>query len=389
MRLTDIAGDLKFKRSIAQMVQRGRMPHAIMFTSREGGGALAFALGTATLLVCKNRTENDACGLCDACVKASHFVHPDIKFYFPTEASPESETDSSNPQINVFRQALTQNPYMTAADWKEFLVKELEAKNKQLLIYKNQITQIHRDARLKPMLAPINVLIIWLPELFHHASIPKLLKILEEPPDNTLFILASENQINILPTILSRVQIFRVPPINEIDLLEFLNKRQPMNASELKKAGEIVNICDGNIAMALKLLNDEENTAFFPAFQEWMRACYSMNVPEIQKRIQNLEKLPREKQKNFLLFSLHIFREANNRKKGKQELAKTQPHEAAWLKKFEPALDEKMIDEIRIGMEKAMFYLERNAASRIVFLNLSLDIALAFRLVQQRNRDAA
>lgn len=389
MRLEDVAGDLKFKQSVAQMIQRGRMPHAIMYTSREGGGALAFALATASLLICKNRTESDACGVCDACVKASHFVHPDIKFYFPSEAGPESESESANPQITVFRQALAQNPYMTANDWKEFLLKELEAKNKQLLIYKNQITQIHRDARLKPMLAPINVLIIWLPELFHHAAIPKLLKILEEPPDDTLFILASEDQINILPTILSRVQIFRVPPINEIDLLEFLSKRQTLNASELKKAGEIVNICDGNIAMAIKLLNDEENTAFFPLFQEWMRACYSMNVPEIQKLIQNIEKLPREKQKNFLLFSLHIFREANNKKKGTQELAKTQPHEAAWLKKFEPALDDHMIADIRTNMEKASFYLERNAVSRIVFLNLSLDIAMGFRQVQHRNRTAA
>lgn len=389
MRLSDIAGDQKFKRNIAQMVTRGRMPHALMYSSREGGGALAFALATATLLVCKNRKEDDACGECDACVKASHFVHPDIKFYFPSEAATDSEAESSHQQITIFRQALALNTYMTATDWKEFLLKELDTKNKQLLIYKNQITQIHRDARLKPMLAPVNVLIIWLPELFHHAAIPKLLKILEEPPDDTIFILASEDQINILPTILSRVQIFRIPPIHEMDLLEFLNIKQPMNALELKKAGEIVNICDGNISMAMKLLNEEENTAFFPLFQSWMRACYSLNVPEMIKLIQNIEKFPREKQKNFILFSLHIFREANNSKQGKPELAKTQPHEAAWLKKFEPALDDTMITEIRDGMEKASFYLERNAASRIVFLNLSLDISIAFRKTQQRNRSAA
>jgi DNA polymerase-3 subunit delta' len=389
MRLRDIAGDQNFKKRVAQMVQRGRIPHAIMYSSREGGGALAFALATATLLVCKNKQDDDACGKCDACLKASHFVHPDIKFYFPSESGSEAESDSGHHQLSAFRQALSMNPYMTGADWKEFLLKELDAKNKQLLIYKNQITQIHRDARLKPMLAPVNVLIIWLPELFHHAAIPKLLKILEEPPEDTIFILASEDQINILPTILSRVQIFRVPPINEMDLLEFLNNRQPMNGKELNKAGEIVNICDGNIAMAIKIMSEGEHTAFFPLFQAWMRACYSMNVPEMLQLIQNLEKLPREKQKNFLLFSLHIFREANNRKKGNHELAKTQPHEAAWLKKFEPALDEIMISDIRDNMEKTTFYLERNAVSRIVFLNLSLDIALAFRQVQQRNRTAA
>lgn len=389
MRLEDVAGNITFKRNIAQMVNRKRLPHAIMYASKEGGGALAHALATATLVVCKNRTETDACGECDACAKASHFIHPDIKFYFPSESLPDTESDNGNTQLGTFRAALSHNPYMTANDWKELLLSEIDAKNKQLLIYKNQIVQIHRDARLKPMLAPVNVLIIWLPELFHHAAIPKLLKILEEPPDDTIFILATEYQINILPTILSRVQIFRVPPINEIDLLEYLNKRQTLDQAELKKAGEIVNICDGNIAMAINLLNDDENTAFFPLFQQWMRCTYSMNVPDMLKIIQSMEKWPREKQKNFLLFSLHIFREANNLKKGEKSLAKTQPHEAAWLKKFEPVLDDIMIIQMRESLEKASYYLERNAASRIVLLNLSLEAALAFRQASLRMKQAA
>ncbi|MCS6980106.1 MAG: hypothetical protein NZM15_08405 [Flavobacteriales bacterium] len=356
----------------------------MMFSSTEGGGALAFAIATATLLLCQNKTANDACGICDNCKKAAHGVHPDIKFFFPSEAQPDSETEYNNENLAIFRAAISQNPYMSATDWKNYLLRELEAKNKQLLIYKSQITQIHREARLKPMLAPWNVIIIWLPELFHHAAIPKLLKILEEPPDDTLFILATEDQVNILPTILSRVQIFRVPPVNEVNLLEFLFNTLPEDKRDFKKLGEIVNICDGNVSMALRLIGEEETTVFFPLFQNWMRASYSFNVPEIFQVIQQLEKYPREQQKNFFLFSLHVFREACNRKKGHTHISKTQPHEAVWLKKFEPALDDSMLYSVRQRLEKALYYLERNAATRLVLLNLSLDIGKEFKEAARR-----
>lgn len=384
MLLREIAGNEDFKNSIAGMILRGRIPSAMMFSSTEGGGALAFAIATATMLLCQKKTANDACGSCDNCKKAAHGVHPDIKFFFPSEAQADSETEYNNENLAIFRAAISQNPYMSATDWKNHLLRELEAKNKQLLIYKSQITQIHREARLKPMLALWNVIIIWLPELFHHAAIPKLLKILEEPPDDTLFILATEDQVNILPTILSRVQIFRVPPVNEVNLLEFLFKTLPEDKRNFKKLGEIVNICDGNISMALRLIGEEETTVFFPLFQNWMRASYSINVPEIFKVIQQLEKFPREQQKNFFLFSLHVFREACNRKKGHTNISKTQPHEAVWLKKFEPALDEPMLYRVRQRLEKALYYLERNAATRLVLLNLSLDIGKEFKEAARR-----
>ncbi|MCX7650640.1 MAG: hypothetical protein N2050_08830, partial [Flavobacteriales bacterium] len=187
-----------------------------------------------------------------------------------------------------------------------------------------------------------------------------------------------------LPTILSRVQIFRVPPVNEVNLLEFLFNTLPEDKRDFKKLGEIVNICDGNVSMALRLIGEEETTVFFPLFQNWMRASYSFNVPEIFQVIQQLEKYPREQQKNFFLFSLHVFREACNRKKGHTHISKTQPHEAVWLKKFEPALDDSMLYSVRQRLEKALYYLERNAATRLVLLNLSLDIGKEFKEAARR-----
>lgn len=387
MLFRNLASDPEFKKKITQIIHKGRWPHALMFSSREGGGALAHALATATYLVCRHRTEADACGSCNDCVKALHAVHPDIKFYFPAESQPEGEVEFSQETYQAFRNAIIKNPYMTAADWKEYLLKELEAKNKQLQIYKNQVVLIHRDARLKPLQAPMNILLIWLPELFHYGAIPKLLKILEEPPEKTLFLLATEDLIQILPTILSRVQILRIPPIKDVDLVAFLHNQNMPESHNFKRLGEIVNICDGNISMALQLLTEEENLSFFPIFQNWMRGCYSFSLPEIFSFIQQVEKWPREQQKSFVLFSLHLFREAANEKSKTRNLAKVQPHEAAWIKKFEPAIDWILINKARERLEKVVYYLERNANPKIVFLNLSLEIAMEFRQVAKRRTE--
>jgi len=383
MLFRDIPGNPTFKTLLTKMINSERLPHATMFSSHVGGGSLAYSLALSSYIMCEKKGD-DACGNCPHCLKSFNIIHPDIKIFFPSESKGESDTEYNHDELNIFKNIILQNPFISEQDWREILLRELEAKNKQLQIYKNQVVKIIQEAKLKPMLGYLNIIIIWLPEQIHYGAIPKLLKLIEEPPEHTIFILATEDQTKIIPTILSRVQIFRIPPLKEVDLLEFLSKRTNV---DLKKIGEVVNIADGNISLSLKLVEEQEVPFHFPMFQSWMRACYTGNIPEIYSFIQNLDKLSREQIKNFVFYSIHIFRETFNQKVGNYSTSKSQPHEIAWIKKLEPSIDEIMLHDLRNKLEASYYQLERNGSAKIIFLNLSLDISIQFRQAKKRITD--
>ena len=374
MYFKEVLGQEKLKKLLMQSIREGTVPHAQLFLGPKGSANLTLALAFAQYVTCKNKQQDDACGACASCIKHLKFVHPDLHFVFPVATTTNVKTKPISKNFLIeWRSLLDENPYFSLFDW----LKHIGVENKQGLISVEESVHVLKDLSLKPYESETRIMLIWMPEKMNIQAANKLLKIIEEPPQKTLFLLVAESTENMLATVLSRTQLLKVPRHSDQEVLKYLMNR----GVEQAKAKMISNLVDGNINEALQLaehMEDSEQNAL--NFVQWMRLCFSaLQVKDIDKLVQWSEmiaKAGRENQKSFLLFASNVMRDALLKNYGVEKMMKmnVSGHNFT-MKKFAPFIHAENCMEIISELNLAQLHIERNANPKILFLDTSFKIA--------------
>ena len=374
MYFKEVLGQEKLKKLLMQSIREGAIPHAQLFLGSKGSANLALALAFAQYVACANKKQDDSCGTCPSCVKHLKFVHPDLHFVFPVTTTSNVKTKPvSKNFLSEWRSLLDENPYFSLFDW----LKHIGVENKQGLISVEESTNVLKDLSLKPYESETRIMLIWMPEKMNIQAANKLLKIIEEPPQKTLFLLVAESTENMLATVLSRTQLLKVPRHSDEEVLNYLTNR----GVEQGNAKMISNLVDGNIYEALQLAEhggDSEQNVL--SFVQWMRLCFSaLQVKDIDKLVQWSEmmaKAGRENQKSFLLFASNVMRDALLKNYGVETMMKMNVSGQNFtMEKFAPFIHAENCMEIISELNMAQLHIERNANPKILFLDTSFKIA--------------
>jgi len=377
MQFKEIIGHDKVKSRLIKSVNEERISHAQLFLGQEGCGNLPMAIAYAQYISCLNKSDTDSCGECTSCVKFQKLAHPDLHFVFPVATSAEVKKDpvSAN-YIHQWREANLEEPYLSLANWQD----RIETGNKQLLISKNESESILKILSLKTYESEYKTMIIWYPERFNIASGNKLLKIIEEPPSKTLFILVAHDAEQIISTILSRTQLVKIGRIKEEVLQSELVKKYGL---EDAVANKIAHQSDGNFINAQKLIEHSAlEEEFHELFKIWMRSAFKGNVPGLITWSEEIAKTAfgREKQKQFLKYALHLVRESLIKNYGDSEMERIAENEAKFLSNFAPYVHGANCIEIIELFNHASYHIERNANPKILFLDVSLKLTKLLRV---------
>lgn len=368
MYFRDVIGLHDVKQHLIDSVQRGVVPHARIFYGPEGVGKLPLAIAYARYLNCSRRGPHDACGECPSCHKFDKLAHPDLHFVFPVVKSKVS--DEYLPQWRTF---LSQNRYFTLNHWLNFI----QAQNAQGVIYAKESDEIIRKLNLKVYEAPYKIMIVWLPEKMHDACANKLLKMIEEPPEHTVFLLVSEDRENVLQTIWSRCQPLHIRAIEHNEMVTALQQQYGLERTE---AGSYARIANGSFTKAIELIaSSDETKYFFELFVKMMRASVSGNIKAIKEIAGELADIGREMQKSYLLYALRMFREYFVSNLSEPEMVYLNEDERQFGERFAPFINERNIEAFNEEFSLAHRQIEQNGNAKIIFLDLCLKTTLFFR----------
>ncbi len=368
MLFSEIIGQSESKNKLLSMATSGRISHALMLLAPEGAGALPLSIAFARYINCTNKSENDACSNCPSCNKIKKLVHPDLHFVFPVATTKEIDKDPvSDNFILQFRKVFLQNPWMNLAEWFE----NIGIENKQGNISINESKEILRKLSLKAFESEYKIMIIWMPEKLNTQAANKLLKLLEEPPEKTIFILVSQDTSQILPTILSRTQLIKIPKILNTELKEALISRYGiLNSEEIESIAEYAN---GNYLKALEVVNTGENKTFnFNAFVNLMRICYGIKISQLNDWVEEIYLIGREKQKQFLEYTLKMIRGNYMTHIQQRQLIQFTKEEAEFSVKFSKFINSKNIELLTSEFNQAHSHIEYNGNAKIIFFHLGL-----------------
>ena len=378
MQFSTIIGQREIKQRLVNTVKENRVSHAQLFLGPEGSGSLALAVAYAQYVSCEDKQENDSCGVCSSCRKYQKLVHPDLHFSYPFFAKKSDETALN--YIEEGRDAFLANPYLSLDIWRSYL----QAENKQANINIAECHQIIKKLSFKPFESPYKILILWLPEYLDKEG-NALLKIIEEPQPNTLFLLVAQNQDQILNTILSRTQLVKIPRLKDEVIKEYLIAEH--NQTE-HAAAEIAFLSSGNLTEALAMLGENENS-FHDMFVNWLRMCYANKKgSDILSFVDELAKIGRENQKNFMRYGISYVRECCMILAGASNLVHLPADELDTAQKMTKVMSLPMAEAIGNILEKAHYHVERNANPKILFLDVSLQLVsvLNFKIIPQGNQ---
>jgi len=366
MDFNKIIGQDFLKNYFYKIIKKDRIPHTQMFVGDEGTGTLPMALAVAQSLLCG---EHENCKH-----KVQKLIHPDLHFVFPTVTTDNIKKPDSEVFLTYWREFLIQNPYAGLYNWMQYL----DVANKQGQIRVTDAENIVKKVAVKPYEAKYKVVIIWMIEKMNNETANKLLKILEEPPEDTKFILIAENTEPILPTIISRCQVHHFNPIPIEDIKRELIKQ--FNLTE-EKAIKIAHQSHGNWNKALQLAQEyDSDDKFQRLFIEWVRVAFSAKNDKtaIRKLINWSEKIAgtgRETQKQFLEFALETFRQAMLINYQSEALAYYDFSKNNFdLKKLAPFIHNNNINDIYEYVSNSLYHIERNANPKLIFLDLSINL---------------
>lgn len=410
MKFEDIIGQAEVKKQLVELFQHNRLSHALLFLGKEGSGALPLAIAFAQYIVCekinnrqstinsqqsgpslfgdksetpnpKLETINDSCGVCTACIKTGQLIHPDIHFSYPTVTKKPGEKPIATDFITEWRDFVKQVPYGNTFDWIE-MIKEKE--NSQGKITAEECNDIIRKLSLKSFESEYKILIMWMPEYLGTEG-NKLLKLIEEPPPNTLFILVTENESMVLPTIVSRCQLIKIPMLETSDIEAALivrNKTEPLTARQ------VAGISEGSYREALQLvLHAEED--WQSLLREWLNAILKTGPVAQTKWVEEISRLGREKQKQFLRYFNHLLQQAvrlriaslggkNRTNDNLLAIGDTERDFAERLNKIAGIEQQQVIIE---ELDKASYYIERNAHGKMLFHALTIKL---YHIIQDK-----
>lgn len=390
MQFSDIIGQQEVKKNLVELVQHNRLSHALLFLGKEGNGALSLAKALAQYLNCEKLNQsntasetpslfgaeeletissepmNDSCGVCPSCQKAKQMVHPDIHFSFPVITKKTGTPPVSDDFITEWREFLNLNPYGNVYDWLQFI----HAENKQGNITAAECNEIIRKLSLKSYENGYKILLMWMPEYLGNEG-NKLLKLIEEPPAETLFILIAENEAGIIPTILSRCQLIKIPVLETKDIEQALILR---NNTPAEQASLLAAVSEGNYREAV-LQSQHAGEDWQSLLREWLNALAKKQPIAETRWVEEVSKLGREKQKQFLRFFNHLLGQAIRLQALGEKNMMISEQEKDFLVRLNKLIGFSQQEAIIEELDKAAYYIERNANAKMLFHALTIKLS--------------
>ncbi len=362
----DIIGQKEVVEQLRRCVDENRLAHALLITGPQGNGKLAIAIALANYMLCKSR-GSDACGSCPSCVKLDKFIHSDLHFVFPVKKKKGSDTPPvSDDYITEWRELLAKSAYFSYDDW----LQKLDVENQQPMIYERESNEILHKLSMQSREGGWKIVIIWLPEKMKEACSNKLLKIIEEPPKDTLFLLVSEEPDKIIPTIQSRTQCVVVPRIMHTDMEDALQARYGLTFDDAKVVAQQ---SAGNWEKAEELLSlSDEKAQYLELFMQLMRVAYARSIRDMKAWSEQVAALGRERQKRLLDYCQRMIRENFIMNFKYDELVYMSQAERNFSVRFSPYVNENNIFGIMEELSEAQRHIEQNVNAKMVFFDMSL-----------------
>ncbi len=376
MNFAQIPGHKDVIERLISTVSQGRVSHAQLFAGPEGCGSLALAIAYACYISCENRSPADSCGKCKSCIKYGKFIHPDLHFVFPVIKDKKSSESVSDNFIDQWREFLKASPYFSLNRWLD----TIEVGNAQGLIFSSEASEIIKKLSLKTYESDFKIMIIWLPEKMHIAAANKVLKIIEEPPEKTLFLLVSEEPDKVVPTILSRCQMVKIPPFTKQEIEEYLMSRY--GPDKAKTISEISKVTNGNIVRAIEQIENEGSSLTdLERFRNLMRFAWKRDIISVISWSEEISSTGREAQKSFLSYSLRLLRENLMMTLGQtqNDLVYMTGEEDEFSARFHPFINQRNVFALTEEFNTAHAHIESNGNARIIFLDLALKITRLIR----------
>lgn len=365
MQFSQVVGQRELKAHLIQEVKSDKISHAQLFLGTSGHGSLPLVLAFVQYLFCENKSESDSCGVCSSCRKVSELQHPDLHFSFPVVQAIHKFSDQFLPQ---WRQQIKENPYFDLNQWTQ----RIDDKGRKPIIGSEESLEIIKKLSLKSYEGGYKVMVIWMAEEMNPTCSNKLLKILEEPPAKTLFLLVSESQDQLLQTILSRTQLVKVPKIDLDELATSLREKYQVDAST---ALSVAAQTEGNrIEAELILTANEDKDINREWFIQLMRVCYKKDVIPMMDWAENMAGIGKEKQKNFLKYALHMFRQSLLKNYTDNQLTRVSKEEDQFLHNFARFITGNNITDFMEQFNDAYYHIDRNANARILFTELCFKV---------------
>lgn len=365
MQFKNVVGQEEIKAHLIEEIEREKIAHAQLFLGKMGYGGLPLALAFVQYLFCENKSEIDSCGECNSCRKISHLQHPDVHFSFPTV---QANNKISNPNLVEWREVIQKSPYFDLLDWTRFI----DPRERKPIIGKDESQEIIKKLSLRSYEGGFKVMIIWMADEMNASCANKLLKIIEEPPANTLFILLAESQEKILQTILSRTQLVKIPRIHTEELSGFLLNKFNLNSTD---ADSIATRVEGNLIEAIAIAeNQPEGAKNRELFMQLMRVCYKKNVLEMMDWADAIAGQSRAFQKEFLSYSLHMFRQSILKNYTEDVLMSVSDEEGSFLKNFSRFITGNNLQNFMETFNDAHYHVDRNANPKILFTNICFEV---------------
>lgn len=381
MLFKDIIGQEDVKNRLRLSVQENRIPHTQLFTGCSGVGKLPLAMAYAQYINCENRTPEDSCGCCPTCLQMQKMQSPDLHFVFPViKQEGDKEAPVSDNYIAKWREQILANPYFDLQDWHV----DMEDVKKQSLIYERESSEILRKLSLKSFGNGYKIMIIWLPEKMNETCSNKLLKILEEPPEQTIFLMVTEAADQLLATITSRAQEIHLENLDEKTITQELHSRLDMDISE---AVEIGHLSEGSWMNALKLArNNAKDATWLEYWTSLMRKAWSVGHRQDYEALQDMRnwatemsKLGREKQKDFLQYCQRQTRENFIRNYGVSEAVYQTSQEQEFSKKFAPFIHTGNVEQLMQQFELTERQITQNGNASILFFDMALQMIVLIK----------
>lgn len=366
MKFKELPGHKRVKDSLVRLADSGRIPHAIMLCGPTGIGKMLLARTFAQYVQCESPIDGEPCGACQSCRLHESFNHPGLHFTYPYVRNKSKKVDSAQDLAESWRRMLKESPSMSYERWLEII----DAGNSQPLIYVSDSENIIISETYASMNSRFKFFIIWLPEKLQQAAANKLLKVIEEPTDGTIFILVSNNESDILPTISSRTQRFNMYPLKEEEVAGYLENRYGLSR---QKAFQFAHLANGSLAKADELgTKTGERTEFDALYQEIMRAAYAKKPALLLSISDKASAMGREKLKRFLEFMSRMTRENfifNLRIPALNQLTN---EEVEFSSKFAPFIHHGNVEEIVEQIEKSAIDISRNGNSKLILFSFFL-----------------
>lgn len=373
MYFKEIIGQEEIKSRLIQSARTGVVPHAQLFTGQGGTGTFALALAYARYLNCTNRSETDSCGQCPSCKKFDALAHPDLHFVFPIISKKDKKKEICDDYLEEWRSFLSGRPYFNFDNWLDFI----EAGNSQATIYSRESEEIIHKLNLKIYEASYRILLVWLPEKLHPVCANKLLKLIEEPPANTVILMVSEQPEQVLGTIVSRTQRIHVHPIKQEKMIEAIMSNYGLSSED---AQHIAHLSCGDFLQATEAISlNEENNFFLEQFKSMMRNSWARNVKGMKQQADTLAAIGRERQKNYLVYCQHLIRENFMYRFMSPELNYMNNDEAGFATKFAPFVNERNVIDLMEELANAERDIAQNVNAKMVFFDLSLKITVLIK----------